>query len=179
MTRPSTTPALNWNAGVSLAIFVSAFASATGSVSVYAIEFVPLRFFSKFSAGVPAPARSARVFLTTLYLPPAACTARRSLVSASTVMPWKVVRMTVETFASSPFHLSRFCCFSLPFFMTPFPQSLCRCRQRLRFGQVNRDSRTHRRSQSDLLHILAFGRRGLCFHDRRDYRMAVFRQLGS
>src|SRR2546429_5040098 len=31
-----------------------------------------------FSAGVPAPARSASVFFTTLYLPPAASTARRS-----------------------------------------------------------------------------------------------------
>src|ERR1700720_4402189 len=35
-------------------------------------------------------------------------------------MPWKVVRITVETFASSPFSLSRSCCFSLRFFMSLF-----------------------------------------------------------
>src|SRR6266699_2047075 len=81
------------------------------------MEFVPLRFLSKLSAGVPTPARSASVFFTTLYLPPAACTARRSLVSASTVMPWKVERMTVDTLASSVLSLSRSCCFSLRFFI--------------------------------------------------------------
>src|SRR6202034_4678929 len=63
MTRPSTHPARNLNAGTSLATFVKIFASATGSVFVYAIEFVPFKPFSSPSAGVPSPARWATVFL--------------------------------------------------------------------------------------------------------------------
>src|SRR5690348_7982589 len=120
------------------------------------MEFVPLRFFSRSCAGVPCPARSARVFFTTLYLPPAACTARRSLVSSSTVIPWKVERMTVETLASSVFSLSRSCCFSLRFFMIPFPlaSALCRGGVGLRLDQVDGNARTHGRSQSDLFHVL-------------------------
>src|SRR5215467_2451719 len=177
MTRPSTTPDLNWNAGTSLAIFVSAFASATGSAWVYAMELVPLRFFSKSCAGVPCPARSASVFLTTLYLPPAACTARRSLVSSSTVMPWKVERITVETFASSVFSLSRSACFSLRFFMIPFPfivrSGLGRSRVGLRLDQVDWNSRTHRRGQRNLLDVLALGRRRLRFQNRADQRVRV------
>src|SRR5215470_7900550 len=143
------------------------------------MEFVPLRFFSRLSAGVPFPARSASVFFTTLYLPPAACTARRSFVSASTVMPWKVVRITVDTLASSPFNLSRSCCFSLRFFMIPFPQSLRRCGHRLGFPEIDRNSRPHRGRQRNLLHVPAFGCRGLRFHDCRDHRVSVFRQLGA
>src|SRR5712692_7173912 len=124
------------------------------------MEFVPLRFFSKLSADVPAPARSASVFFTTLYLPPAACTARRSLVSFSTLMPWKVVRMTVETLASSVFSLSRSCCFSLRFFIRSlrgFCSPLGGSRQYLRLRQVDRDSRTHRGGKRDFLDVLAFG----------------------
>src|ERR1700722_15138761 len=179
MTRPSTTPDLNWNAGTSLATLVSALASATASVSVKAMEFVPRRFLSRFSAGVPTPARSASEFFTTWYLPPAACTARRSLVSASTVMPWKVVRITVETLASSSFSLSRSCCFSLRFFMIPFPQSVrlgC-CRQCFRFDQVDRNARAHGRGQRDLLHILALGGCGLGFDHGSDYGVSVFRDM--
>src|SRR5258708_18290901 len=70
------------------------------------------------------PPRSTLFPYTTLfrsYLPPAFCTSRRSFVSFSTVMPWKVVRMTVETFASSVFRLSRSFCFSLFFFMVYVP----------------------------------------------------------
>src|SRR5713101_9975930 len=145
------------------------------------MEFVPLRFFSKFSAGVPAPARSASVFFTTLYLPPAACTARRSLVSASTVMPWKVERMTVETFASSVLSLSRSCCFSLRFFIISLRwlQS-ARLRggsHRFHFGQVDGDPGTHGRGQRDFLHVLALGCRRLGFHHRLDDRVGVFGEL--
>src|SRR5215467_14405687 len=170
MTRPSTTPDLNWNAGTSLAIFVSAFASATGSAWVYAMELVPLRFFSRSCAGVPCPARSASVFLTTLYLSPAACTARRSLVSSSTVMPWKVDSITVETFASSVFSLSRSACFSLRFFIIPFPLHVPEARSSrgcvgFRLDQVNRNPRTHRRGQRNLLDVLAFGRRRFRLQD--------------
>src|SRR5262245_52321894 len=131
------------------------------------MEFVPVRFFSKFSAGVPAPARSARVFFTTLYLPPAACTARRSFVSSSTLMPWKVVRITVETLASSDFSLSRSACFSLRFFMISLryaPAPLGGYSQRLRFGQVDGDARPHRRGQCDFLNVLPFCGGRLGFH---------------
>src|SRR5215472_1249920 len=179
-TRPSTTPALNWNAGTSLAILVMAFASATGSASVSAIEFVPVRFFSRFSAGVPAPARSASVFFTTLYLPPAACTARRSLVSWSTLMPWKVVRITVETLASSDFSLSRSACFSLRFFINPLAtlQRLSGgCCQRLRFGQVDGDAWPHRRGQCDFLDVLALGRGGLGLDHGFEHRVGVAHEL--
>src|SRR5215467_10815556 len=160
-----------------------AFASATGSVSVYAMEFVPVRFLSRFSAGVPAPARSARVFFTTLYLPPAACTARRSLVSSSTLMPWNVVRMTVETFASSDFSLSRSACFSLFFFMNSLRSATVQrhlggCRQRLRFGQVDGDARPHRRGQCDFLDVLAFRGSRFGFHYGFDNRVGVSHQLG-
>src|ERR1700752_4383885 len=141
------------------------------------MEFVPLKFLSRFSAGVPAPARSASVFLTTLYLPPAACTARRSLVSSSTVMPWNVDRMTVETLASSVFSLSRSCCFSLRFFMIPCPQSfplgLCRGRVCLCLVRINGDARAHGRGQRNLLHILAFGRRGLGFDHCSNQRVGI------
>src|SRR5215467_1128791 len=134
------------------------------------MELVPLRFFSRSWAGVPCPARSASVFFTTLYLSPAACTARRSLVSSSTVMPWKVERITVETFASSVFSLSRSACFSLRFFMIPFPLHVQRRRLRrsrvcLRLNQVNRNSRTHRRGQRNLLDVLALGRCRLGFQN--------------
>src|SRR6266568_4649943 len=125
------------------------------------MEFVPLRFLSKLSAGVPTPARSASVFFTTLYLPPAACTARRSLVSASTVMPWKVERMTVDTLASSVLSLSRSCCFSL------------------RFVQVDGDARTHGRGQCDFLDVFALGRGRLGFHHGFDDRVRVFRELSG
>src|SRR5215468_4682183 len=137
------------------------------------MELVPLRFFSKSCAGVPWPARSASVFLTTLYLPPAACTARRSLVSSSTVMPWKVDKITVETFASSVFSLSRSCCFSLFFFMIPRPgvSGSGRRGQRFRLSQVNQNSRAHSRGQRDFLHILALGRRRLSLDDRINQRV--------
>src|SRR6266446_6981196 len=144
------------------------------------MEFVPLKFLSRFSAGVPAPARSASVFFTTLYLPPAACTARRSLVSSSTVMPWNVERMTVETLASSVFSLSRSCCFSLRFFIISlgwFREIMKKGGQRLQFGQVDGDARTHGRGQSNFLDVLALGGRRLGFHDRVDHRVRVFRKL--
>src|ERR1700686_2510395 len=141
------------------------------------MEFVPLRFFSKPSAEVPAAARPASVFFTTWYLPPAACTARRSLVSSFTVMPWKVVRITVETFASSVFRLSRSCCFSLRFFMS---SSLLRRRcQCFGLGQINGDARPHGRGQRDSLHVFALGRRRLRLNHCVDHRVTVFRQLGS
>src|SRR5215468_5061895 len=143
------------------------------------MELVPLRFFSKSCAGVPCPARSARVFLTTLYLPPAACTARRSFVSSSTVMPWKVERITVETFASSVFSLSKSCCFSLRFFMIPFTSAFrLRCgRVCLCLVQVNGNSRSHRRGQSNLLHVLALGRRRLGLQHCSNQCMGVLGQL--
>src|SRR6266850_2151692 len=144
------------------------------------MEFVPLRFLSKFSAGVPAPARSASVFFTTLYLPPAACTARRSLVSSWTVIPWNVERMTVETLASSVFNLSRSCCFSLRFFiisLAGFARSLRGGGQRLQFGQVDGDARTHGRGQCNFLDVFAFGGSRLGFYDRVNHGVRVFRKL--
>src|SRR5215467_1762835 len=145
------------------------------------MELAPLRFFSRSCAGVPLPARSASVFLTTLYFPPAACTARRSLVSSSTVMPWKVERMTVETLASSVLSLSRSACFSLRFFMIPFPcplvLALCRGCVRFRLNQIDRNSRTHGRSQRNFLDVLAFGRGRLRFEHRADQCVRVFRQF--
>src|SRR6267378_7959711 len=144
------------------------------------MEFVPLRFLSRFSAGVPAPARSASVFLTTLYLPPAACTARRSLVSSSTVMPWNVESMTVETLASSVFSLSRSCCFSLRFFIISLLVSRALLRgsgQRLQFGQVDGDARTHGRGQCNFLDVLAFGGSWLGLYHRVNHRMRIFRKL--
>src|SRR6266699_1716460 len=143
------------------------------------MEFVPLRFLSKLSAGVPTPARSASVFFTTLYLPPAACTARRSLVSASTVMPWKVERMTVDTLASSVLSLSRSCCFSLRFFIVSL-RWFARLRgsgHRFYFGQVDGDARTHGRSHGDFLDVLALGCGRLGFHHRLNYRLGVLGQL--
>src|SRR5215471_6294299 len=147
------------------------------------MELVPLRFFSKSCAGVPWPARSASVFLTTLYLPPAACTARRSLVSSSTVMPWKVERMTVETFASSVFSLSRSACFSLLFFMIPFPfyvfpgRRLRRGRVRFRLDQVDRNPRTHGRGQGNLLDVLALRRRRFRLQHRANQRVRILGEL--
>src|SRR5216684_562102 len=144
------------------------------------MEFVPLKFLSRFSAGVPAPARSANVFFTTLYLPPAACTARRSLVSSSTVMPWNVERITVETLASSVFSLSRSCCFSLRFFIISlrwFRATLRRGGQRLQLGQVDGDARPHGRGQCNFLDVLALGGCRLGFHDRVNHRVRVFRKL--
>ena len=58
-------PVLNVNSGLSFAYFESAFASATGSPSVYAIEVTPARFFSASSTLVPFAARSASLFFTT------------------------------------------------------------------------------------------------------------------
>src|ERR1700687_4683794 len=145
------------------------------------MEFVPLKFLSRFSAGVPAPARSASVFFTTLYFPPAACTARRSLVSSWTVIPWNVERMTVETLASSVFSLSRSCCFSLRFFIISFPlvfaPNLRGGGQRLQFGQVDGDARTHGRGQCNFLDGLAFGGSRLGFYDRVNHRVRIFRKL--
>src|SRR6266699_1018890 len=131
------------------------------------MEFVPLRFLSKLSAGVPTPARSASVFFTTLYLPPAACTARRSLVSASTVMPWKVERMTVDTLASSVLSLSRSCCFSLRFFIV-----LLRWLGPLNYAAAAIASASARSmvmpgpmvEVSDFLDVFALGRGRLGFH---------------
>src|SRR5215472_1483047 len=89
--------------------------------------------------------------------------------------------MTVETLASSDFNLSRSACFSLFFFMNSLRYAsapLGGRRQRLRFGQVDGDARTHRRGQSDFLDVLAFGRSGLGLHDGIENRVRVLRQLG-
>src|SRR5713226_1292886 len=144
------------------------------------MELVPVRFLSNPSAAVPAPARSASVFFTTLYLPPAACTARRSLVSFSTLMPWKVVRMTVETLASSVFSLSRSCCFSLRFFIRSlryFGSLLRRCRQCFHLEQVDENAWTHGRGQRNFLDIFALGCSRLGFDDGTDDGVGVFRKL--
>src|ERR1700732_3536333 len=144
------------------------------------MELVPFKFFKTPSAKVPFPARSARVFFTTWYLPPAACTARRNLVSFSTVMPWKVVRISVDTLASSAFKLSKSFCFSLFFFISSFPPASarlsCRC-QGLRFRQIDPNCRVHGRGKGDLLNVLAFRRRGLGLSHSRDQDVGVFCQL--
>jgi len=57
ITRPSTTPALKLNSGLSFAYFASAFASATGSPSVYAMEVTPFRSLIASAIWVPAAAR--------------------------------------------------------------------------------------------------------------------------
>src|SRR5207302_5575693 len=101
--------------------------------------------------------------------------------------------MTVDTLASSVFSLSRSCCFSLRFFMIPFPSnffpkapasesgrynlfnSLRRCRNGgFRFRQVDPDRWTHGGRERDLLDVLAFRRSRLRFDDSGDEGMGVF-----
>ena len=65
ITRPSTTPALKLNSGLSFEYFANALARATGSPWVYVIDVRPSRPFKISSTAVPLAARSASVFFTT------------------------------------------------------------------------------------------------------------------
>ena len=116
--RPSTKPARNLKAGLSLAYLAKLFASAATSPAVYAMELTPCNPFSNSAAGVSWAARSARVFLITRYFPPTFSTLRRSSVSCFTVNPWKVERTRLDTCSNSWCRLSICSCFWLRFFAT-------------------------------------------------------------
>src|SRR5208283_4149621 len=194
ITRPSTTPALKLNSGLSFAYFASAFASATGSPSVYAIEVTPWRFFSASSTFVPLPARSAKVFFTTRYFAPVGRNALRNSKSCVTVSLEYVATIMLEAFFSSPPSFST--CATFLALVTAIVQTLsgnlraapgtgedARRSTRLRLGcnldrsRIQRDSRPHARTQIASLDVLALGHRRLCLNHARNQRCRVVDQF--
>src|ERR1700720_1558311 len=96
-------------------------------------------------------------------------------------MPWNVVRITLDTLASTTFSLSKSSWFALRFFissLSSYPLKLSGRRQNFRFRQIDRNSRAHRRRQGNPLDVLALGRGRFGFDHRIDDGVRVFRQLG-
>src|ERR1019366_3294038 len=193
ITRPSTTPALKLNSGLSLAYFANAFASATGSPWVYAIEVTPVRFFSASSTLVPLPARSAKVFFTTRYFAPVGRNALRNSKSCVTVSLEYVATIMLEAFFSSPPSFSTCATFLAlvtamfkPFQILcgdgalPRPpgkaRHLCLSRN-LDRSRIQRDPGPHARTQVASLDVLALGHRRLRLDDARNQHGRVLDQL--